>query len=96
MLTGAQMEKAVKILLAKYSADYAVLFGSYARGEQTPESDVDIIVFGGENFKKSNIFAFAEDLRQMTGKNVDAFEISEVDIKTPFYKSVMEEGIRIA
>ena len=32
----------------------------------------------------------------MTGKDVDAFEICEVDPQTPFYQSVMEEGIKIA
>lgn len=96
MLTKAEIENAVKTLLVRYNAEYALLFGSYARGEETPDSDVDIIVFGGENFKKSNIFAFAEELRQMTGKDVDAFEICEVNKETPFYDNVMREGIKIA
>ena len=46
--------------------------------------------------KKTNIFAFAEELRQQTGKDVDAFEISEIEQGTPFYNAVMREGIRIA
>lgn len=96
MPTEKQVQDAIKALLRRYGAESAVLFGSYARGEQTDTSDIDVIVFGGRNFKKSNIFAFAEELRQMTGKDVDAFEICEVDPQTPFYQSVMEEGIRIA
>ncbi|MBR0415097.1 MAG: nucleotidyltransferase domain-containing protein [Clostridia bacterium] len=96
MPTRMEIENAIRFLLAKYHAEYAVLFGSYARGDQTPCSDVDVIVYGGANFKKANIFAFAEDLRQMTGKEVDAFEICEVNTGTPFYNSIMEEGIRIA
>lgn len=96
MLTKAEIENAVKTLLVRYNAEYALLFGSYARGEKTPDSDIDIIVFGGENFKKSNIFAFAEELRQMTGKDVDAFEICEVNKETPFYDNVMRESIKIA
>ena len=96
MPTEKQVQDAIKVLLRRYGAESAVLFGSYARGEQTDTSDIDVIVFGGRNFKKSNIFAFAEELRQMTGKDVDAFEICEVDPQTPFYQSVMEEGIRIA
>ncbi len=96
MLTKAEIENAVKTLLVRYNAEYALLFGSYARGEETPDSDIDIIVFGGENFKKSNIFAFAEELRQMTGKDVDAFEICEVNKETPFYDNVMRESIKIA
>ena len=96
MPTEKQVQDAIKVLLRRYGAESAVLFGSYARGDQTDSSDIDIVVFGGKNFKKSNIFAFAEELRQMTGKDVDAFEICEVDPQTPFYQSVMEEGIRIA
>ena len=96
MLTKVEIENAVKTLLVRYNAEYALLFGSYARGEETPDSDIDIIVFGGENFKKSNIFAFAEELRQMTGKDVDAFEICEVNKETPFYDNVMRESIKIA
>ena len=96
MPTRIEIENIIKTLLERYNAEYALLFGSYARGEETPDSDVDVIVFGGEHFKKSNIFAFAEELRQMTGKDVDAFEICEVNKNSPFYDSVMEEGIKIA
>lgn len=96
MPTTSEIEKSIKELLVRYNAEYALLFGSYARGEQTENSDIDVLVFGGENFKKSNIFAFAEELRQITGKSVDAFEICEVDKSTPFYENVMKEGIKIA
>lgn len=96
MPTRTDVEKLIKELLVRYNAEYALLFGSYARGEETEESDIDVLVFGGEDFKKSNIFAFAEELRQLTGKSVDAFEICEVDRSTPFYDNVIKEGIKIA
>ena len=96
MLTMQKIEGSVSQLLKKYNADSALLFCSYARGEATSTSDLDIVVFGGENFKKTNIFSFAEDLSEQTGKQVDAFEISEIDPGTAFYDSVMREGIRIA
>lgn len=96
MPTRTDVEKTIKELLVRYNAEYALLFGSYARGEETEESDIDVLVFGGDNFKKSNIFAFAEELRKITGKSVDAFEICEVDRSTPFYDNVIKEGIKIA
>ncbi len=96
MLSMQEIERSVAVLLKKYNAESALLFGSYARGEATPASDLDIVVFGGEHFKKTNIFSFAEELRQRTGKDVDAFEISEIEPGTSFYDSVMREGIRIA
>ena len=96
MLTRTEIENIIRELLVRYNAEYAFLFGSYARGEETEDSDIDVLVFGGEHFKKINIFAFAEELRQMTGKEVDAFEICEVDRSTPFYDNVLKEGIKIA
>ena len=55
------MEQIVKFSLKRYDADYALLFGSYARGEETLESDIDIIIFGGEDFKKTDIFALSRN-----------------------------------
>ena len=96
MPSRLNIENTIKALLVRYNAEYALLFGSYARGEETPDSDIDVVVFGGENFKKSNIFAFAEELREALGKNADVFEISEVNKDTPFYDNLMREGVKIA
>ena len=96
MPTRFEVERAIRELLARYNAESALLFGSYARGDETPESDIDVIVCGGKHFKKTDIFAFAEELREMLGKNVDAFEICEVNADTPFYDTIMKEGIKIA
>ena len=53
----------------------AWLFGSYARGEQTPESDVDIlVVFDQENGKKVSLLkhiGIALGLEDLLGKKVD-------------------------
>ena len=96
MPTRLDVEKTIKRLLVQYHAEYALLFGSYARGEETPDSDIDVVVYGGKDFKKTNIFAFAEELRETLGKNADVFEITEVNPNTPFYDNLMREGIRIA
>ena len=60
MLTVAEIEQNIRVLLNRYHAEYALLFGSYARGEATADSDVDVVVVGGPSFRKMNIFAFAE------------------------------------
>ncbi len=96
MLPIGAVENAIRLLLKRYHAEYALLIGSYARGDATADSDIDVVVFGGSGFRKPDIFAFAEDLRSMTGKDVDAFEICEVDVGSSFYESVMREGRRIA
>lgn len=95
-LERVELEKTIKHLLTKYHAEYALLFGSYARGEETDDSDIDIIVYGGAEFRDVDILSFGEELRQLTNKNVDAFEIREVNKDTEFYNAVMKEGVKIA
>lgn len=95
-LSRTEVEQVIRELLHKYHAEYALLFGSYARGEATAASDIDVIVVGGANFRPRDIFAFGEELRQRTQKDVDAFEIREVNTGTPFYESIMREGVKIA
>ena len=96
MPARAEIEKRIKSMLTAYNAESALLFGSYARGDQTSDSDIAVVVFGGESFKKSNIFAFAEELREAFGIDADVFEISEVDEGTAFYDTLMMEGVMIA
>ena len=91
-----EIKAIVKELPERYRAEYALLLGSYACGDATPDSDIDVILVGGKNFVPRNIFALAEDLREMTGRDADVFEMREVNAGTPFYEAVMREGIRIA
>ena len=96
VLTRSELETAIRALLKKYHAEYALLFGSYARGDATASSDIDLVVVGGANFRARDIFSFGEELRQLTHKDVDAFELRELNVGTPFYETVMQEGVRIA
>ena len=96
MYTVDEIRSIVSPIAARYGVDRLYLFGSYARGDATEESDIDVVVIGGAHFNRPDIFAFAEDLRELTGKDVDAFEICEVNVGTPFYETLMREGKQIA
>ena len=96
VLSFNEIETILKSLLTKYNAEYALLFGSYARGEATPDSDIDVVIFGGASFVPRNVFALAEEIRELTGHNADVFEIREVNPGTSFYETIMKEGIKIA
>ncbi len=96
LLSFDEIQGIVKPLAEKYQIDEVYLFGSYARKEATEESDLDFLVYGGPKFKSIFIFAFAEDLRMLTKKDVDAFEISEVNVGSPFYQNVMRDKVKVA
>ena len=72
------------------------MFGSYARGEADKDSDLDFLVFGGEDFKLTMIFALAEELREVLKKDVDVFEINEINKDSNFYKTIMKERLLVA
>ena len=86
----------VKPLADKYRVKGIYLFGSYARGEADENSDLDFLVCGGEKFKRTMIFALAEDLRGVLEKKVDVFEIDEVNPDSNLYKRIMKEKVLVA
>ena len=50
----------------------AWLFGSFARGEDTPQSDVDIlVVLDYSQLVGLEFFGMYEDLKELLGRNVD-------------------------
>lgn len=95
VLDVEEIKSYIQILLKKYNAEYAVLFGSYARNEADNDSDIDVVVYGGNNFKPENIFAFGEELWEMSNKDVDCFEINEVKKESNLYRDILKEGIKI-
>lgn len=95
ILTLDQIKYYVKTLFKKYNIEKAILFGSYARNEATPESDIDIIIIGNNRFEIFDIFAIGEELRSLTGKKVDAYEINEINKNSDIYISIMKEGVEI-
>ncbi len=94
--TIESIKNIVKPIADKYSVEAIYLFGSYARGEATADSDLDFLVFGGANFKLTNIFALAEELRYVFQKPVDVFEIHEVNTDSSFYSTIMKERLNVA
>ena len=95
ILTLHDIQQIVKPLAEKYHISEVYIFGSYARNEATSSSDIDFLVFGGKGFKLTSVFAFAEELRMIIHKKVDVFEIHEVNLESTFYKTIMEEKVKI-
>ena len=83
-------------IVNKYKDASIYLFGSYARGDATENSDLDFLVFGGADFKLTDIFALAEDLRAAFQRQVDVFEISEINTNSDFYANIMNERLCVA
>ena len=70
-----QLINVIRAYFATQPVLKAWLFGSYARGEQTPDSDVDIlVVFDEENGRKVSLLrhiGITLGLEDLLGKKVD-------------------------
>ena len=96
VLTLSEIRSIVKPLAEKYHISEVYIFGSYARNEATSASDIDFLVFGGKDFRLTSVFAFAEELRMQIRKEIDVFEITEVNRDSTFYETIMKEKVKVA
>lgn len=69
-LSVADIQYYVVPLAKEYGAERVSLFGSYARGEATEESDVDILLEKG-NIRGLRVLDFKDDLERRLRKSVD-------------------------
>ena len=96
VLTITDIQRIIKPLAEKYHISEVYIFGSYARNEATIDSDIDFLIFGGKDFKLTSVFAFAEELRMIIQKEIDVFEINEVNKDSLFYDTIMKERVKVA
>ena len=61
-------------IAAKYGVTKIAIFGSVARGEANPESDVDFLVHMEESRSLLDIVKFWRDLERILGRRVDVVE----------------------
>ncbi|MEQ8927824.1 MULTISPECIES: nucleotidyltransferase family protein [Fulvivirga] len=79
-------------LMKTYPIASMALFGSFARSEQTPESDIDILVeLNGQ--VGSKFIDLAEELELSLGKKVDL--VSKKGIKPHYFKSIQSDLIYV-
>ena len=90
----AELQAMIRPLVEKYGMKGARLFGSYARSEARAESDIDVLLDGGSNFRALDVFALAEELLERSGKSVDVYELSELD-PGAFRQTVLREAVAL-
>ncbi len=96
ILSREQLSETIQALLLKYHAESAILFGSYARQEADSVSDIDVVIIGGAAFEPTDVFCLADDLHRLTQKEVDVYELCEIDQQSDFFKTILKEGVHIA
>ena len=70
-MTIQEVKEKVTPVLEQYGIEYAAVFGSVARGEDTPDSDVDILVRLGRPTGMIDYMRLIDGLEQTLDKKVD-------------------------
>ncbi|MDR1224690.1 MAG: nucleotidyltransferase domain-containing protein [Tannerella sp.] len=94
------IDKIIPIIISLASPDQIILFGSYARGNHTEKSDIDLLIVkkGLKNGRKISGSIYIAFLENEIGIPVDLLTIDydryiELNDKTGYiYKTIKEEG----
>lgn len=77
----------------RFRAELIGVFGSFARGEQTPTSDIDILVRFGAGATLLDLVACAEFLETALGRSVDL--VSERAVRPELKAQIMAEVMAV-
>ena len=71
----------------------AILFGSYANGCATPQSDVDLLVDSG--LRGLAFFGLLEDVVTALDISVDLLDVSQITVGSKIHGEIRESGVEI-
>lgn len=77
--TNEEIRHITAPIAASYGVKSLSLFGSYARGEATEESDVDLLLDRGSALRGWEIGGLYMDLSEALGKELDLVTVSGAD-----------------
>lgn len=93
MLKKSEIKQVIKDHLGELHRDYAIseigIFGSYVRDEQTPHSDVDILVQFSQPVGFVTFMQLEERLQQLLGTDIDL--VSRAALKPNIGKRILKE-----
>jgi len=93
VLSLEDIQKGVAEVLSEYTVDYAILFGSYAKGLAEPTSDVDLLI--STEISGLKFFGIAEKLRTKLNKKIDLLDLKQLNGNQELLKNILGEGIRV-
>lgn len=70
-MTLEELQQKTKPIFEKYRVKYAGVFGSFARGEDKTDSDIDIMIDYYRPFSLLKLIGLENDLKDLLQKKVD-------------------------
>ena len=95
MISPTDISTAASRMLAQYDASEAYLFGSFARGEQRPDSDIDLRLVCGNTMTFGALYELSHELEKELERKVDIVTNPPEHMRPPFRKSIEQDEVRI-
>ena len=88
-----RLKRAIVKILKKNGIKQAGIFGSYARGNQTRKSDIDILIQPTSSMSLFEFVGVKQDLEERLGKKVDL--ISYRGIRPELRERILSDEVKI-
>jgi predicted nucleotidyltransferase len=95
MLTINEIRTIVTPLVEIHPVRRVILFGSYARGNETEWSDIDLIIDSEGKLDGFEFFGIVGDIVKKMPIKVDVFELDEIKKPSSMFDSIIKEGVII-
>lgn len=95
MISTPDISTAVFRVLTQYDVSEAYLFGSFARGEQTPDSDIDLRLVCGNTMTFGTLYELSYELEIELGRKVDIVTNPPEHMRPAFRKSIEQDEVRV-
>ncbi len=95
MISPADISSAVSRVLPRYDVREAYLFGSFVRGEQAPDSDIDLHLVCGDTMTFGTLYELSLELEKELGRKVDIVTNPPEHMRPAFRKNIEQDEVRL-
>lgn len=95
MISPTDISTVVSRVLPRYDVSEAYLFGSFARGEQTPDSDIDLRLVCGNTMTFGALYELSHELENELGRKVDIVTNPPDHMRPAFRKNLEQDEVRL-
>lgn len=91
-MTNAQIENTLISILKKHDAERICIFGSRARGDDRPDSDLDVLVDFNKTKSLLTLISIEQELSETLGIKVDLLTEGAI---SPHLIDRIKEGLKV-
>lgn len=95
MISLDDISSAVSRVLPCYDVREAYLFGSFAQGEQAPDSDIDLRLVCGDAMTFGTLYELSLVLEKELGRKVDIVTNPPEHMRPAFRKNIEQDEVRL-